>query len=70
LENAKLHAVGTGAKNTLGPEHNGLMGRKTGAVAGSQYSPALKNSDFAWDQARWIERETAEGLIKELLDNL
>jgi cytochrome c len=36
------HAVGTGAKNTLGPEHNGLMGRKTGAVAGYQYSPALK----------------------------
>jgi cytochrome c len=45
------HAVGTGAKNKLGPELNGLAGRKAGAVAGYQYSPALKNSGFAWDQA-------------------
>ena len=36
------HAVGTGAKNKLGPELNGLAGRKAGAVAGYQYSPALK----------------------------
>jgi cytochrome c len=34
----------------LGPELNGLAGRKAGAVAGYQYSPALKNSGFAWDQ--------------------
>jgi cytochrome c len=45
------HAVGTGAKNKLGPELNGLAGRKAGAFAGYQYSPALKNSGFAWDQA-------------------
>lgn len=45
------HAVGPGAKNKLGPELNGLAGRKAGAVAGYQYSPALKNSAFAWDQA-------------------
>jgi cytochrome c len=45
------HAVGTGAKNKLGPELNGLASRKAGAVAGYQYSPALKTSGFAWDQA-------------------
>jgi len=45
------HAVGAGAKNKLGPELNGLAGRKAGALAGYQYSPALKNSGFAWDQA-------------------
>jgi cytochrome c len=45
------HAVGMGAKNKLGPELNGLAVRKAGAVAGYQYSPALKNSGFAWDQA-------------------
>src|SRR5882757_3598308 len=40
------HAVGTGTKNKLGPELNGLAGRKAGAVAGYQYSPALKTSGF------------------------
>lgn len=45
------HAVGMGAKNKLGPELNGLAGRKAGAVGGYQYTPALKNSGFAWDQA-------------------
>src|ERR1700746_3082573 len=45
------HAVGTGAKNKLGPELNGLAGRKAGAAAGYQYSPALKNAGFTWDQS-------------------
>jgi cytochrome c len=43
------HAVGQGAKNKLGPQLNGLPGRKAGAVAGYQYSPALKKADFSWD---------------------
>ena len=45
------HAVGADAKNKLGPELNGLAGRKAGAVAGYQYSPALKNAGFTWDQS-------------------
>ena len=45
------HAVGQGAKNKLGPELNGLAGRKVGAAAGYQYSPALKNAGFTWDQS-------------------
>jgi cytochrome c len=44
------HAVGAGAKNKLGPELNALVGRKAGTAAGYQYSPALKNAGFAWDQ--------------------
>ena len=43
------HAVGTGAKNKLGPELNGLVGRRTGAAGGYQYSPAVKNAGFVWD---------------------
>jgi cytochrome c len=49
------HAVGAGAKNKLGPELNGLADRKTGAVAGYQYSPAMKSSGFAWDQSSFAD---------------
>ena len=49
------HAVGAGAKNKLGPELNGLASRKAGAVAGYQYSPALKSSGFAWDQTSFVD---------------
>ena len=49
------HAVGAGAKNKLGPELNGLASRKAGAVAGYQYSPALKSSGFAWDQTSFAD---------------
>src|SRR5258708_4252985 len=45
------HAVGPGAKNKLGPELNGLIGRRTGAAGGYQYSPAVKNAGFVWDGA-------------------
>jgi cytochrome c len=49
------HAVGAGAKNKSGPELNGLAGRKAGAAAGYQYSPALKSSGFAWDQTSFVD---------------
>ena len=49
------HAVGQGAKNKLGPELNGLAGRKAGAAAGYQYSPALKNAGFLWDQSTFAD---------------
>jgi cytochrome c len=44
------HAVGVGAKNTMGPDLNGLVGRQAGTAGGYQYSPAGKNAGFAWDQ--------------------
>jgi cytochrome c len=49
------HAVGAGAKNKVGPELNGLAGRKAGAVAGYQYSPAFKGAGFAWDQTSFAD---------------
>ena len=43
------HAVGAGANNKSGPQLNGLVGRRTGAAGGYQYSPAVKNAGFVWD---------------------
>jgi len=49
------HAVGEGAKNKVGPELNGLNGRKAGSVAGYSYSDANKNSGLTWDEATFKE---------------
>jgi cytochrome c len=45
------HQIGPGAKNLVGPELNGVVGRKAGSVSGYNYSPANKNSDLTWDEA-------------------
>lgn len=45
------HQVGEGAKNTVGPELNGLIGRKAGSIQGYNYTPANKNSGLTWDDA-------------------
>ena len=45
------HQVGETAKNTVGPTLNGLFGRKSGTVAGYNYSDANKNSGLTWDDA-------------------
>lgn len=44
------HQIGPGAKNYVGPELNGLNGRKAGTVAGYDYSPAMKNSGITWNE--------------------
>jgi cytochrome c len=45
------HQIGEGAKNFVGPELNGLVGRKAGTVEGYHYSDANKNSGLTWDEA-------------------
>ena len=45
------HQVGETAKNGVGPELNGLFGRKSGSVAGYNYTDANKNSGITWDDA-------------------
>jgi len=45
------HQVGETAKNGVGPELNGLFGRKSGSVAGYNYTDANKKSGITWDDA-------------------
>jgi cytochrome c len=45
------HQIGEGAKNFVGPELNGLIGRKTGSVPDYNYSDANKSSGITWDEA-------------------
>jgi cytochrome c len=45
------HQIGPGAKNGVGPELNGVVGRKAGSVQGFNYSPQNKNSGLTWDEA-------------------
>lgn len=45
------HAIGPGAQNKVGPELNGLDGRRAGAVASFNYSEANKKSGIVWNEA-------------------
>ena len=47
------HAIGEGAKNKVGPELNGLNGRKSGTAEGYSYSEANKNSGITWSEAEF-----------------
>jgi cytochrome c len=44
------HSIGPGAQNKVGPEQNGLDGRKAGTVDGYTYSAANKNSGILWSE--------------------
>lgn len=52
------HSIGPDAKNKVGPELNGLDGRKAGTAPGYSYSEANKKSGITWD------KETFEKYIK------
>jgi cytochrome c len=49
------HQVGETAKNSVGPQLNGLIGRKSGTVEGYSYSKANKESGITWDEATFRE---------------
>lgn len=44
------HAIGEGAKNRVGPQLNGLDGRKSGTAPDYNYSDANKNSGITWNE--------------------
>ena len=49
------HAIGEGAKNKVGPELNGLDGRKSGSAEGYSYSAANKDSGITWGKDVFLE---------------
>ena len=49
------HSIGPGAKNKVGPELNGLDGRKSGAAPDYNYTDANKNSGISWNEAQFKE---------------
>ena len=49
------HSIGPGAQNKVGPELNGLDGRKSGTAANYSYSDANKNSGITWNEANFKE---------------
>jgi cytochrome c len=49
------HAIGEGAKNKVGPELNGIDGRKSGTAEGYSYSEANKNSGITWNKDQFLD---------------
>jgi cytochrome c len=49
------HAIGEGAKNKVGPELNGIDGRKSGSAPDYSYSDANKNSGITWGKDVFLE---------------
>jgi cytochrome c len=49
------HQIGETAKNGVGPILNGIIGRKSGSIAGYSYSAANKDSGITWDEATFRE---------------
>ncbi|PPD15737.1 MAG: cytochrome c family protein [Methylobacterium sp.] len=44
------HQIGETAKNGVGPQLNGLFGRKAGSIEGYNYSNAYKALDKVWSE--------------------
>jgi len=49
------HAIGESARNKVGPELNGLDGRKSGTAVAYSYSDANKNSGITWNKEQFLD---------------
>jgi cytochrome c len=52
---ALCHNVGPNATNKVGPELNGLNGRRSGSVPDFNYSDSNKKSDIVWNEETFKE---------------
>ena len=48
---AACHNLKPGGAHGLGPNLNGVVGRKAGSAEGFRYSPAMAASGLVWDEA-------------------
>ena len=48
---APCHSIGPDAANKVGPELNGIDGRKAGTMEGYNYSEANKSSGLTWNES-------------------
>lgn len=49
------HQIGETAKNGVGPQLNGLFGRKSGTTEGYNFSEANKKAEITWDEAAFAK---------------
>jgi cytochrome c len=45
------HQLGEAARNSVGPELNGILGRPAAGVEGYSYSAVMRGSGLTWDEA-------------------
>jgi len=59
---AACHSIDKGAPHRMGPNLNGVVGRKSGMAAGYRYSAAMAKAGLTWNEAtldRWLTRPSA-----------
>jgi cytochrome c len=57
LYNSRCIACHSLDANRVGPAHRGVFGRKAGAVADFDYSPAVRNAGIVWNEdtlGKWL----------------